>query len=79
MKTLLERIQDIAAHELGVEVERVLPSAKFIDDLDADSLDMVELVMGLEQEFAVNITDEEAEKFSAVEDVVRCIESQEHA
>ena len=79
MKTLLERIQDIVSHKLGVEVERVLPSAKFVDDLDADSLDMVELVMGLEQEFAVNITDEEAEKFITVADVLRCIENQTHA
>ncbi|HDN58982.1 MAG: acyl carrier protein [Candidatus Neomarinimicrobiota bacterium] len=66
----LEKIKDIVAEKLGVEKEKVTPEASFIDDLGADSLDTVELIMKMEEEFGIEIPDEEAEKLRTVGDVV---------
>lgn len=75
MPTVFERIKKIAVEQLGVEEEEVVPSANFIDDLGADSLDLVELVMSLEEEFSqqgqkVEISDEDAEKLVTVQDAI---------
>jgi len=61
-----ERIKKIIAEQLGVEEEDVVPDAKFVEDLGADSLDTVELVMALEEEFEIEIPDEDAEKIQTV-------------
>ena len=63
-----EKIKAIIAEQLGVKVEEVVDTASFIDDLGADSLDTVELVMALEEEFAIEIPDEDAEKMKTVEE-----------
>jgi acyl carrier protein len=62
----LERLRKLVADQLGVEEGRIVPEASFIDDLEADSLDLVELIMSLEEEFDVEISDEEAEKLTTV-------------
>ena len=61
-----EKIKKIIAEQLGVEEDEVIPEAKFVDDLGADSLDTVELVMALEEEFDIEIPDEDAEKILTV-------------
>lgn len=61
-----ERVIEIVAEQLGVEREKILPETSFVNDLGADSLDTVELVMELEEEFEINIPDEEAEKIQTV-------------
>ncbi len=73
-KSIEERVTDIIVKELGVTPEQVNPDAKFIEDLGADSLDTVELVMAFEDEFDVQVPDEEAEKLLSVGDVTRFIE-----
>ena len=73
-KTIEQRISDIIVKELGVSPEAVTPEAKFIEDLGADSLDTVELVMAFEDEFDIQVPDEEAEKLLAVGDVNRYVE-----
>ncbi|MCX5686257.1 MAG: acyl carrier protein [Candidatus Omnitrophota bacterium] len=69
-----DKIRQIIADQLGVKKEEVTDNAKFVDDLGADSLDTVELVMALEEEFGVEIPDEEAEKLATVGDALRYIE-----
>ncbi len=69
-----DRIKKIIVEQLGVNEDQVKPEAKFIDDLGADSLDTVELVMALEEEFGTEIPDEEAEKLQSVGDVIKFIE-----
>jgi acyl carrier protein len=69
-----QRIKDIIVEQLGVNADQVTPEAKFIEDLGADSLDTVELVMALEEEFGAEIPDEEAERLQAVGDVIKYIE-----
>ena len=69
-----EKIKGIIAEQLGVKPEEVTPQASFIDDLGADSLDTVELVMALEEEFGVEIPDEDAEKMATVGDAIKYIE-----
>lgn len=69
-----EKIKSIIAEQLGVKLEEVTPEASFIDDLGADSLDTVELVMALEEEFGVEIPDEDAEKITTVGDAIKYIE-----
>lgn len=71
------RVKEIIVEELGVETDKVTPEASFVDDLGADSLDTVELVMALEEEFGIDIPDEDAEKMRTVGDAVAYIE--EHA
>lgn len=69
-----EKVKSIIAEQLGVKPEEVIPEASFIDDLGADSLDTVELVMALEEEFGIEIPDEEAEKITTVGDAIKYIE-----
>ncbi len=71
----LQKIREIVAEQLGVDVEEVTSEASFIDDLGADSLDTVELVMALEEAFNVEIPDEDAEKIKTVNDAIAYIES----
>ncbi|MGC4105538.1 MAG: acyl carrier protein [Thermomicrobiales bacterium] len=73
MATVLERVQDIVSERLGVDAEKVVPEAEFIGDLDADSLDLVEVIMAFEQEFDLEIKDEDAEKIRTVGDAVTYI------
>ena len=70
MSTVEERVKKIIVEQLGVEESKVTPKATFGDDLGADSLDTVELVMALEEEFDTEIPDEEAEKLTTVQSVV---------
>jgi|TARA_B110000438_G_scaffold16562_1_gene15510 acyl carrier protein len=72
--TLADRISKIIVEQLGVNEDQVKPEAKFIEDLGADSLDTVELVMALEEEFGTEIPDEDAEKLQSVGDVIKFIE-----
>jgi acyl carrier protein len=72
-------LQAIVAEQLGVETDKITPDAEFIQDLNADSLDMVELVMSLEEEFGVEISDEEVEKIIKVSDAVEYIEENANA
>ncbi len=65
-----ERIKEIIADQLGVEADKITPEAKFIEDLGADSLDVVELIMAFEEEFGIEIPDEDAEKIQTVGDVI---------
>ena len=69
-----DKVKQIIADQLGVKKEEVTDNAKFVDDLGADSLDTVELVMALEEEFGIEIPDEDAEKLSTVGDALRYIE-----
>ena len=73
-KSIEEKVKDIIVEQLGVNPEQVTPQAKFIEDLGADSLDTVDLVMAFEEEFNVEVPDEEAEKLQTVGDVVKYIE-----
>ena len=70
-----EKVIDIISNQLGIEKEAITPDAKVIDDLGADSLDVVELVMALEEEFDVEIPDEEAEKIKSVGDIFSYMEA----
>ena len=69
-----QRVKDIIVEQLGVKPDQVTPEAKFIEDLGADSLDTVELIMALEEEFGIEVPDEQAEKLTTVGDVVKYIE-----
>ncbi len=69
-----QKVKDIIVDQLSVNEEQVTPEAKFIEDLGADSLDTVELVMAFEEEFGIEVPDEEAEKLQTVGDVVKYIE-----
>jgi acyl carrier protein len=69
------KVKDIIINELGVEPEKVTPEASFVEDLGADSLDTVELVMAFEEEFGMEIPDEEAEKLQTVRDAVNYIQA----
>ena len=73
-KSVADRVKEIIVEQLGVNADQVTPEAKFIEDLGADSLDTVELVMAFEEEFGAEIPDEDAEKLQAVGDVIRYIE-----
>ena len=69
-----DKITEIIVEQLGVKPEEVIPEASFVDDLGADSLDTVELVMALEEEFGIEIPDEDAEKIQTVGDAIRYID-----
>lgn len=70
MASIEKRVKDIVAEQLGVDEAQVTNEASFMDDLGADSLDTVELVMALEEEFEVEISDEDAEKIQSVQDAI---------
>jgi len=70
-----QKVQEIVADKLGVEKTKIKMEASFIDDLGADSLDTVELIMKMEEEFGIEIPDEEAEKLKTVGDVVRYLDT----
>jgi acyl carrier protein len=76
-KSIEARVKDIIVDQLGVNADQVTTEAKFVEDLGADSLDTVELVMAFEEEFDIEVPDEEAEKLQAVGDVVTYITSQQ--
>ena len=76
MATVDERVKKIIAEQLGVEEDEVTSEASFVEDLGADSLDTVELVMALEEEFSIKISDEEADKIKTVRDAMEFV--QEH-
>ncbi|WP_417910869.1 acyl carrier protein [Candidatus Electronema sp. PJ] len=69
-----EKMIDIIVEQLSVDKEKVVPKASFIDDLGADSLDQVELIMAMEEEFDVEIPDEDAEKIKTVQDAITYVE-----
>jgi acyl carrier protein len=73
MADVEQKVKDIIINELGVEAEKVTPEASFVEDLGADSLDTVELVMAFEEEFGMEIPDEEAEKLQTVGDAIKYI------
>ncbi|HET7223020.1 MAG TPA: acyl carrier protein [Rhodanobacteraceae bacterium] len=75
MSSIEERVKKIVVDQLGVKEEDVTPNASFVDDLGADSLDTVELVMALEEEFETEIPDEEAEKITTVQQAVDYIKA----
>ena len=72
-----ERIKSIIVEQLGVSLEEVTPQASFIEDLGADSLDIVELIMALEEEYDMEIPDEDAEKIQTVDDVTKYIQGKQ--
>ena len=74
-----DKISEIIVEQLGVKAEEVTPEASFVDDLGADSLDTVELVMALEEEFGIEIPDEDAEKIQTVGDAIKYIEEKSAA
>ena len=75
MASIAEQVKEIVVTQLGVAPDQVSEEAKFVDDLGADSLDLVELVMALEEEFGTEIPDEETEKLATVGDAIKYIES----
>jgi acyl carrier protein len=75
---IVRRVKDLIAESLGVNPNEVIADASFIDDLGADSLDIVELVMAIEKEFGIEIPDEDAEKISTVQDAVDYIQNKAH-
>ncbi|MCB0339275.1 MAG: acyl carrier protein [Bdellovibrionales bacterium] len=75
----VERIKNIIVEQLGVSLEEVTPNASFIEDLGADSLDIVELVMALEEEYDMEISDEDAEKIQTVQDVINYVQERQAA
>jgi len=74
MSSPAERVREIIVEQLGVNAEQVTDSAKFVEDLGADSLDTVELVMALEEEFGTEIPDEEAEKLTTVGEAIAYVQ-----
>ena len=74
-----ERVKSIIVEQLGVDADDVVPDASFIEDLGADSLDTVELIMAFEEEFSLEISDEEAEKIRRVKDAVEYIDNRAKA
>ena len=75
MSTIEDRVKKIVVEQLGVAEDQVTPDASFVDDLGADSLDTVELVMALEEEFDTEIPDEEAEKITTVKQAIEFIQA----
>lgn len=72
---VFDRIKQIIADQLGVDEDEIVPEASFIDDLGADSLDIVELIMAFEEEFDIEIPDEDAEKIKTVQDTIDYIKN----
>ena len=77
-KTIEQRIKDIIVEQLGVKPEQVVPAARFIEDLGADSLDAVELLMGIEEEFSIEIPDDkEVEKLQTVSQLIAYVQNRQ--
>ena len=74
MASIEERVRDLIVEQLGVDQDQVKTDASFVDDLGADSLDTVELVMAFEEEFGIDIPDEDAEKMMTVSDAIKYLE-----
>ena len=70
-----DKVKKIIAEKLSVDVEEVVPTASFVDDIGADSLDLVELIMSMEEEFDIEISDEDAEKLATFQDVIDYIKA----
>ena len=79
MSDINQRVKDLVVEQLGVSADQVTPQASFIDDLGADSLDTVELVMAFEEEFGIDIPDEDAEKMVSVSDAIKYLEENSKA
>jgi len=77
MSAINARVKEIIANELGVEIEKVTDEASFVDDLGADSLDTVELVMAFEEEFEIEIPDEDAERMLTVGEAIKYLEGKQ--
>lgn len=77
MSDAADRVREIIANELGVEMEKVTDEASFVEDLGADSLDTVELVMAFEEEFGIEIPDEDAERMQSVGDAIGYLSSKQ--
>ncbi len=75
MSQIAEKVKEIIAKELGIDIQEVKPEASFQEDLGADSLDVVELVMAMEEEFGLEIPESDAEKIKTVQDAINYIES----
>lgn len=73
VEQITKRLKEIIAEQLGISEEEIVPEASFVDDLGADSLDLVELIMALEEEFDMEISDEDAEKIQTVQDAINYI------
>ncbi|MEN8692503.1 MAG: acyl carrier protein [Desulfobacterales bacterium] len=71
-----DKVKKIIAEKLGVDMSEVIPEASFVDDLGADSLDLVELIMSMEEEFDTDISDEDAEKIQTVQDAINFVKEQ---
>ena len=78
MSDISDRVKKIVVEHLGVESEKVIDSASFVDDLGADSLDTVELVMAFEEEFSIEIPDDVAEKITTIKDAIVHIEKSQN-
>ena len=74
-KTIEQRVKEIIVNQLNVNEEQITPEASFLDDLGADSLDTVELIMAFEEEFGIEIPDEDAEKITRVKEAIDYIEA----
>ena len=72
-----EKVKKIIAEKLSVDLAEVVPEASFVDDLGADSLDLVELIMSMEEEFDTDISDEDAEKIITVQDAINFVQAQQ--
>jgi acyl carrier protein len=77
--TIEERVKAIIVDKLGVPIEKLIPQAHLVDDLGADSLDMVEIMMALEEEFELEMTDEEAERLLKISDILKYAEDRVNA
>ncbi len=78
MPTVQDRLKKIIVDQLGVDESEVVPNASFVEDLNADSLDLVELIMSLEEEFKLQISDEDAEKITTVQEAEDYIDEHLH-
>ncbi len=72
---VFDKVKEIIVEQLGVEEEKVTPETHLMKDLEADSIDAVEIIMAIEEEYGIEIPDEEAEKFQTVDDLVRYVEN----
>ncbi len=77
--TTFERVRKVLMEQLEVSEDEVVPTASIVDDLKADSLDVVEIIMGLEEEFTIDIPDDEGEKIKTVQDIISHVDSKTKA